>query len=152
MLSLMIKLFHNYKVRVNIVEQNKKQVHSAKSAMRWGEMDALGHMNNVSYFRYFEESRISWFNSFPLNYNSEGDGPILGTITCKFIKPAIYPVFFKVNTSISRLGNSTFTMWTDICDDSDETICFASAEAIMVWINIASGQAVRVPNWFRRMF
>ena len=20
--------------------------------MRWGEMDALGHMNNVSYFRY----------------------------------------------------------------------------------------------------
>ena len=31
--------------------------------MRWGEMDALGHMNNVSYFRYFEQARISWFDS-----------------------------------------------------------------------------------------
>ena len=26
--------------------------------MRWGEMDALSHMNNVSYFRYFEQARI----------------------------------------------------------------------------------------------
>ena len=28
----------------------------------WGEMDALGHVNNVSYFRYFETARIDFLS------------------------------------------------------------------------------------------
>ena len=148
----MIKLFPYYKVRANIVEQKKKHVYSAQTKMRWGEMDSLGHMNNVSYFRYFEESRISWLKSLPLNYDQSGHGPILGTITCRFIKPAIYPTVFKVSSSVGDLSNSSFRVWTDIYDDNDQTSCFASAEAVMVWIDIASGSAVRLPNWFRDMF
>ena len=26
--------------------------------VRWGDMDALGHVNNIMYFRYFEQVRI----------------------------------------------------------------------------------------------
>ena len=34
----------------------------------WGEMDALQHVNNVVYFRYFETARIDFFNRlFPLD-------------------------------------------------------------------------------------
>lgn len=28
----------------------------------WGEMDALQHVNNVVYFRYFETARLDYFN------------------------------------------------------------------------------------------
>jgi acyl-CoA thioester hydrolase len=28
----------------------------------WGEMDAMGHINNIIYFRYFETVRIEYFN------------------------------------------------------------------------------------------
>ena len=29
--------------------------------IRWGDMDAFGHVNNTVYFRYMEQVRISWF-------------------------------------------------------------------------------------------
>ncbi len=32
----------------------------------WGEMDALQHVNNVVYFRYFETARIDFFNQINL--------------------------------------------------------------------------------------
>ncbi|MBT6412518.1 MAG: acyl-CoA thioesterase, partial [Betaproteobacteria bacterium] len=38
--------------------------------MRWGEMDSLAHMNNVAYLRYFEESRVAWFNELEIDYES----------------------------------------------------------------------------------
>ena len=27
----------------------------------WGDMDSLGHVNNVVYFRYFENARVEYF-------------------------------------------------------------------------------------------
>src|SRR5258708_21507080 len=68
--------------------------------MRWGEMDALGHMNNVSYFRCFEQARISWFDSLKLDYSPDSEGPILGTINCKFVMPAIYPADLEITTYV----------------------------------------------------
>ena len=34
----------------------------AKIPVRWGDMDSFQHVNNVSYFRYFESARIAYFN------------------------------------------------------------------------------------------
>ena len=31
--------------------------------IRWGDMDAFGHVNNTVYFRYMEQVRISWFEA-----------------------------------------------------------------------------------------
>ena len=28
--------------------------------IRWGDMDAMGHVNNTVYFRYMEQTRIEW--------------------------------------------------------------------------------------------
>ncbi len=32
--------------------------------LRWGDMDAMSHLNNVMYFRLMEEARIQWFQEF----------------------------------------------------------------------------------------
>ena len=34
-------------------------LHSLRLQVRWGDMDALGHVNNAEYLRYFEQSRIA---------------------------------------------------------------------------------------------
>ena len=49
-------------------KEEAKLVRTDVVPMRWGEMDALGHMNNVSYFRFFEQARISWFDSLDVVY------------------------------------------------------------------------------------
>ena len=35
-------------------------VHTSVQSIRWGDMDALGHVNNTVYFRYMEQARIEW--------------------------------------------------------------------------------------------
>ena len=37
-----------------------KLVHEMRIAVRWGDLDAMGHVNNTIYFRYFESLRIEW--------------------------------------------------------------------------------------------
>lgn len=37
--------------------QRKKLIHTAHIPIRWGDMDAMGHLNNASYFRYLETAR-----------------------------------------------------------------------------------------------
>jgi len=36
--------------------------HVERIPIRWGDMDAMGHVNNTVYFRYMEQTRINWFD------------------------------------------------------------------------------------------
>ncbi len=117
--------------------------------MRWGEMDALGHMNNVAYFRYFEQARISWFDSLKIDYRPGSEGPILGTISCKYLKPAIYPVEFELTTWVGSPGRSSFRMWHELYRAGAPAERYAEAESVMVWIDIAAGRSRALPGWLR---
>jgi len=117
--------------------------------MRWGEMDALGHMNNVSYFRYFEQARISWFDSLKIDYSPDSEGPILGTITCKFISPAIYPADLEITTYVGKPGGSSFKMFHEMYLAGDPATLYAEAGAVMVWIGIGDGKSRPLPDWIR---
>ena len=46
-------------MRIEIPE-HKKWVFDKVIAIRWGDMDAMGHLNNSSYFRFLETARIDW--------------------------------------------------------------------------------------------
>lgn len=48
--------------------------------IRWGDMDAFGHVNNTVYFRYMEEARVTWFGKLGIGGgNGEGQGPSSST-------------------------------------------------------------------------
>lgn len=128
-----------------------KLLRTDRMPMRWGEMDALGHMNNVSYFRYFEQARISWFDSLEIDYRPGAQGPILGTMTCKYVKPAVYPVEFELTTYAGRPGRSSFRMWHELYDAASPQERFAEVEAVMVWIDIADGRSRPLPDWMRNL-
>ena len=34
---------------------------SIEMTVEWGDMDALQHVNNVEYFKYFQKARIAYF-------------------------------------------------------------------------------------------
>ena len=42
--------------------ERKKFVNELVIPIRWGDMDAMGHVNNTVYFRYLESTRIDWFD------------------------------------------------------------------------------------------
>ena len=47
--------------------------------MRWGDMDAVGHLNNTYYFRYLEQIRLNWLESMGHSINPQGRGPVLAS-------------------------------------------------------------------------
>jgi acyl-CoA thioester hydrolase len=78
----------------------------------WGDMDAFQHVNNVMYFRYFETSRIAYFER--LGYMElmakTGLGPILASTQCRYKIPLTYPDTIIVGARVSEMKEDRFTM------------------------------------------
>jgi len=78
----------------------------------WGDMDALKHVNNILFFKYFETARIKYFEKAGFIETMEKDsiGPILASISAKFIKPLFYPDTVTVGTRVSAIEPTHFIM------------------------------------------
>ncbi len=78
----------------------------------WGEMDALGHVNNAMYFRYFETARMIYLERAGLLEIMKEIliGPILARTSCTFRVPIYYPDTLEVGTRVKTIGNTHFNM------------------------------------------
>ena len=133
------------------LKESMRLVRNDRMSMRWGEMDSLAHMNNVAYLRYFEESRVAWFNELEIDYESTSEGPILGTISCRYLKSAVYPATFIVTSYGGKLGKSSFGMYHEMVNTNNKSEIYAEAEAILVWADISAAKSRPVPVWLRQI-
>jgi acyl-CoA thioester hydrolase len=124
-------------------------LHALRLDVRWGDMDALGHVNNAEYLRYFEQSRIAWLEGLGYPTTGEGTGPILAKATVDYLKPIVYPSEIEVRLYASRLGTTSFTMTSDIVNGRDAAERFTRAEFVIVWLDYATQKAVPVPPALR---
>jgi acyl-CoA thioester hydrolase len=75
--------------------------------VRWRDMDALGHVNNVQYYEYFEMARITYLERLGV-WHPGGKwidvGVILASNSCRYKAPVTYPDTVLVGTRVSTLG------------------------------------------------
>ncbi|NNF66385.1 MAG: acyl-CoA thioesterase [Gammaproteobacteria bacterium] len=78
----------------------------------WGEMDSLGHVNNIVYFRYFESARMEYFKhiAFADPLQKLGVGPILAETQCRFRAALAYPDFIAVGARVTEILDDRFKM------------------------------------------
>lgn len=78
----------------------------------WGEMDALQHVNNVTYFRYFETARIDYFKHINMmeNIAITQIGPVVSETSCRYKIPVTFPDTLLVGSKITDLQDDRFTM------------------------------------------
>ena len=111
----------------------RKLVHSVSVPIRWGDMDAQGHVNNTIYFRYMEQARIEWLESLhePIG-DMEGLGCVIVNASCTFLLPLCYPGVIDVRMFIDTPGRSSldshYEMWMN-----DRK--YAEGSARIVWID-----------------
>jgi acyl-CoA thioester hydrolase len=118
--------------------------------MHWGDMDALGHANNASYFKWFETARIAYFGKIGLQSGERADvGPILATTTCNFLRPAVYPCDLVAGARVSKMGNTSFTMEYQLSPATDVDNPYATGSGVIVVINYKTGEKIRVPDEMR---
>jgi len=85
-------------------------------ALHWGEMDALGHVNNAVYFRWFESARMTYFArlGWPKLQQETGIGPILHSTQARFRAPLVWPDTITVVTRVSAVAADRFTMLYEV--------------------------------------
>ena len=113
----------------------------------WGEMDAMGHVNNIVYFRYFESARIAYFEKMDvIGYMTEtGIGPILGEISCKFKIPLSYPDKVHIGAKVVRIEEDRFIMNHIIVSTKHQKVA-AEGDSVLVAYNYREGKKVSVPE------
>jgi acyl-CoA thioester hydrolase len=124
--------------------------------VQWGEMDALRHVNNALFFRWFESARIAYFDRLRAAIPGAGAtvglgeiGPILASTSCDFLRPVTYPAVVRVGARVSELGNSSMRMdYAVERTDAPEDLC-AKGTSVVVLVRYATLQKVRVPDEMR---
>ncbi|WJF91313.1 thioesterase family protein [Paraburkholderia bonniea] len=118
--------------------------------IRWGDMDAFGHVNNTVYFRYMEQVRISWLEQLDLVLSREaGQGPVMVNASMEFLRQLHYPGDVIGRMSVAKRGRSSFDTRFELVRADDPQTLYARGAARCVWIDYAAGKSVPVPEVLR---
>ena len=122
-------------------------VHTTIVPIRWGDMDAQGHVNNTVYFRYMEQARIEWLLLVAEQVGAgTGPGSVIVNASCTFIVPMEYPGTVEVRMFLSPPGRSSidtqYELWIG-------TLKHAEGAARIVWIDPATQRSTPLPDVVR---
>jgi len=129
----------------------KKLVHTMRMPIRWGDMDAMGHVNNTVYFRYLEQARIEWFTEAGCQPDPQGEGPVIINAHCTFIRQLKYPGDIEIRTYVGVAGRSSFETYQEIRRVDQVEILAAEGGAKVVWVNFPSEKSVSLPERVRAL-
>ena len=115
--------------------------------IRWGDMDAMGHVNNTVYFRYMEQTRISWFDALvPEEEAWKSTGLVIANASCNFKRPINYPGTVEVRLYIGEPGGSSVPTFYDLTVGGE---VHADGAATVVFIDMTRQKPVRIPQPIR---
>jgi acyl-CoA thioester hydrolase len=127
-------------------ERPRLLVHTSRQTIRWGDMDFLGHVNNTLYFRYMEQARLEWIYSLVPEgnpYSGASTGPVIVNASCTFLVPLVYPGDLEVTMYLGEPGRTSVNSFYEILMEGRK---YAEGASKLVWIDLASGRPVPVPE------
>lgn len=137
-------------MRFELPEQ-KKFTHQMVMPIRWGDMDAMGHVNNTVYFRYMEVVRLEWLFKVGGAPDPNGIGPVIVNAFCNFIRQLEFPGDILAKHYVANPGRSSFdTFITLERVDAPGRVC-AEGGATTVWTDFKAQKLVPLPDWVREL-
>jgi len=126
----------------------KKLVHVERIAIRWGDMDAMGHVNNTVYFRYMEQARISWFETLVPRADAWGEiGIVIVNASCNFRRPINYPGTVEVKVFAGAPGGSSVPTFYELVLENES---YADGAATVVFVG-RDQRPLRIPDRIRAL-
>ncbi|MGC4396250.1 acyl-CoA thioesterase [Hydrogenophaga sp. T2] len=130
--------------------EKKKAVHTMRIPIRWGDMDAMGHVNNTVYFRYLETIRIEWMRSIGCQPDPQGEGPVIINAFCTFHKQLEFPGEVVATMFVSDVGRSSFESWCTLERADVPGVVYASGGATTVWVDFPKQKSAPIPDSLRQ--
>lgn len=117
--------------------------HRFQCPLRWSDMDAFGHVNNVVFLRYLEEARIDFmFRLAPGGENSFAHGTVVARHEIDYVRPLVHrhePV--TVECWVTRISAASATIAYEVRDE--ETV-YARASTVIVPYLLDEGRPRRL--------
>lgn len=119
--------------------------------VQWGDMDAFNHVNNVVYFRYFENARIAYFERTPVfeQMAKTGIGPVVGHTECRYRRPLTYPDTILVGARTIAVQEFGFVHEYAVFSERQQSIT-TDGKARIVLFNGKTGQKAAVDDVMRQ--
>ena len=137
-------------MRIEIPEA-KKLVRELRFTVRWGDMDALGHVNNTVYFRYLELARVDWMFKVGCGPDPAGQGLVVANAFCNFYHQLEYPDEVLLKFYVSDPGRTTFETWSTMERVNQPGVICAAGGATAIWVDFSQKKAQALPDWMREL-
>ena len=119
--------------------------------VRWGDMDLLGHVNNIMYLQYFETARIEYMVRAGLGPPGPAwreHGFIVASLDCRFRAPVTYPDTLSVGARVAALGDDRIIIEHAAYSQKLGKIA-AEGDALLISYEYAAGRRSPLPQTFR---
>jgi acyl-CoA thioester hydrolase len=137
-------------MRFTLPEQ-KKFTHQMVIPIRWGDMDAMGHVNNTIYFRYLEIVRLEWLYQIGGPPDLQDSGPVIVNAFCNFLRQLEFPGEVLARHFVSDPGRSSFNTWITLERVDQPGVVYAEGGARTVWTDFKAQKSVPLPDAVRAL-
>lgn len=127
----------------------KDYPHIATVPTRWADNDIYGHVNNVTYYAYFD----TVVNNYLIEEGGLNifDAPVIGVAVetmCRFTESVAYPETIELGLRVGKLGNSSVRYELAVFRQGGET-AIASGHFVHVFVDRAANKPVSIPETIR---
>lgn len=129
----------------------KTLTHEMVIPIRWGDMDAMGHVNNTVYFRYMEVVRLDWLFRIGASPDPTGIGPVIVNAFCTFIRQLEFPGDVLARHYVANPGRSSFDTFITLERTDEPGVVYAEGGATTVWTDHRTRRSVPLPDEVRAL-
>ena len=117
--------------------------------VRFGDLDALGHVNNAAYLSFFELGRIDFFMKFLTGFHSKEVSFVVAHAEIDFRIPIYFEDRPSITTEIERVGTTSISFIHKILRQGDEAL-LSSGKTVIVWVD-KNGMKNAIPEKIKEL-
>lgn len=135
---------------MNDTPQRADYRHFQPIVTRWQDNDVYGHINNVTYYSFFDSA----VNTYLIEQGGLDihDGEAVGFVvssSCDYFASIAYPELIEVGLRVGKLGNSSVQYELAVFKAGEDE-ARAAGRFVHVFVDRASNQPVPIPTGLRQ--
>ncbi len=119
--------------------------------VRYGDIDAQGHLNNASYLTFFEQARIHYLvhlGLYDVQRSFSEIGVIIADIHIAYRQPVLWGTPIRVGVKTTRLGTKSFITAQALFNANNNQV-LADGEVVLVTYDYQINQSIPLPVTWR---
>ncbi|AZF35100.1 putative 4-hydroxybenzoyl-CoA thioesterase [Pseudomonas sp. R1-43-08] len=131
------------------VPQRADYAHFQPIITRWHDNDVYGHVNNVTYYSFFDTAVNTYLiEQGELNIH---DGEVVGFVVssaCDYFASIAFPERIDIGLRVGKLGNSSVQYELAVFKAGEQEAC-AAGRFVHVFVDRGTNQPVTIPGRLR---